>query len=111
MTGFPKSSMSKPGRAILIPKQLRLDWIDLMALDASLSHVALRVAAVIAYHLNKHTGKAFLTQEPIAQIRSRIDHLSSHSLFAPPNVLLHLAMARWHFIPEPAFLVAHRPSE
>jgi biotin operon repressor len=68
MTGFPKSSMSKPGTAILIPKQLRLDWIDLMALDASLSHVALRVAAVIAYHLNKHTGKAFLTQELIAKI-------------------------------------------
>jgi biotin operon repressor len=67
-SGFPKSSPPKPGMAILIPKQLRLEWIDLMALDASLSHVALRVAAVIAYHLNKHTGKAFLTQELIAQI-------------------------------------------
>jgi biotin operon repressor len=66
--GFPKSNPPKPGMAILIPKQLRLEWIDLMALDASLSHVALRVATVIAYHLNKHTGKAFLTQETIAQI-------------------------------------------
>lgn len=67
-SGLRKWSPPKPGMAILIPKQLRLEWIDLMALDASLSHVAFRVVAVIAHHLNKNTGKAFLTQELIAQI-------------------------------------------
>ncbi len=63
---------------VLIPKQLRLDWIDVMALDALLSHVAVRVAIVIAYHLNKHTGKAFLTQELIAQIL----RISERTVFA-----------------------------
>ena len=53
---------------VLIPKQLRMDWIDIMALDPSLSHVVVRVAMVIAYHLNKYSGKAFLTQELIAEI-------------------------------------------
>jgi DNA-binding MarR family transcriptional regulator len=68
----------KPGMDILIPKQLRLEWIDVMALDASLSHVAFRVAAVIAHHLNKHTGRAFLTQELIAQILG----ISERTVFA-----------------------------
>jgi hypothetical protein len=68
MSSFPKSNAPNTGMTILIPKQLRLEWIDLMALDGSLSHVAFRVAAVIAHHLNKHTGKAFLTQELIARI-------------------------------------------
>src|SRR5258708_18869095 len=71
-----RASPPKPGMAVLIPKQLCLEWIDLMALDASLSHVAFRVAAVIAHHLNKHTRKAFLTPEPIDPIRTLNNHLS-----------------------------------
>jgi DNA-binding MarR family transcriptional regulator len=68
MSELPRSQAAKSGMVILIPKQLRMDWIDVMALDQSLSHVTVRVAMVIAFHLNKYSGKAFLTQELIAEI-------------------------------------------
>lgn len=68
MSELLRSQAAKSGMVILIPKQLRMDWIDVMALDQSLSHVTVRVAMVIAFHLNKYSGKAFLTQELIAEI-------------------------------------------
>jgi CRP-like cAMP-binding protein len=68
MSELHRSQAAKSGMVILIPKQLRMDWIDVMALDQSLSHVTVRVAMVIAFHLNKYSGKAFLTQELIAEI-------------------------------------------
>jgi hypothetical protein len=57
-----------PSVIVLIPKQLRLDWLDLMAFDPTLSNCAFRIAAVIGYHFNKHTGRVFLRQNTIAEI-------------------------------------------
>jgi hypothetical protein len=55
-----------PAEVILIPKKLRAEWMDVMALDSALSHVAFRAAGVIGSHFNKVTGKAFLGQTTIA---------------------------------------------
>jgi hypothetical protein len=59
---------TKSGSVILIPKQLRAEWMDVMALDARLSHTAFRVAGVIGSHFNKHSGRTFLTHETIARV-------------------------------------------
>lgn len=56
---------------ILIPKQLRMEWTDLLALDSELSDLALRVAAVIGYHLNRHRGDTYVTQHTIAALTGR----------------------------------------
>jgi biotin operon repressor len=53
---------------ILIPKQLRAEWMDVMALDSAVSHAAFRCAGVIGSHFNRHTGKTFLSQETIARV-------------------------------------------
>jgi hypothetical protein len=56
----------RSAQIILIPKQLRAEWMDVMALDSSLSHVAFRAAGVIGSHFNRHTGKTFLNQQTLA---------------------------------------------
>lgn len=66
----PKTPASKTGTVILIPKQLRAEWMDVMALDARLSHTAFRVAGVVGSHFNKHSGRTFLTHETIARVMS-----------------------------------------
>jgi hypothetical protein len=53
---------------ILIPKQLRMDWTDVLALDSELSHVAFRAACVIGSHFNKHKGDTYVSQETIARV-------------------------------------------
>jgi biotin operon repressor len=53
---------------ILIPKQLRAEWMDVMALDSGVSHAAFRCAGVIGSHFNRHTGKTFLSQETLARV-------------------------------------------
>jgi len=58
----------KSGQVIVIPKQLRAEWMDVMALDSSLSHVAFRAAGIIGSHFNRHTGKTFLTLETLARV-------------------------------------------
>jgi hypothetical protein len=58
----------RSAQIILIPKQLRAEWMDVMALDSSLSHVAFRAAGVIGSHFNRHTGKTFLNQETLANV-------------------------------------------
>jgi hypothetical protein len=52
----------------LIPKQMRVDWIDLMAIDSELSHTAFRVACVIAKHFNSATGLTFIGYQGIAKV-------------------------------------------
>jgi hypothetical protein len=56
----------RSAQIILIPKQLRAEWMDVMALDSSLSHVAFRAAGVIGSHFNRHTGETFLTLKTLA---------------------------------------------
>lgn len=55
------------GSKVLISKQLRTEWMDVMALDSSLSHVAFRCACVLGSHFNRHSGQAFLTLETLAR--------------------------------------------
>jgi AraC-like DNA-binding protein len=66
----PQAVMGKTGSVILIPKQLRAEWMDAMALDARLSNTAFRVAGIIGSHFNRHTGQTFLTVETIARVLS-----------------------------------------
>ena len=61
-------SSKKAGQVIVIPKQLRAEWMDVMALDSSLSHVAFRAAGVVGSHFNRHTGKTFLSLETLALV-------------------------------------------
>ncbi|WP_168202821.1 MULTISPECIES: DnaA N-terminal domain-containing protein [unclassified Tardiphaga] len=53
---------------ILIPKHLRMDWMDVMALDATLSPMAFKVAGVIGTHFGNKSGLAFISQEMIARV-------------------------------------------
>jgi Helix-turn-helix domain/DnaA N-terminal domain len=57
---------------ILIPKQLRMDWVDVMALDPRLSDAAFRVACIIGTHFGNKSGLAYLGQETLASV----SHLS-----------------------------------
>jgi hypothetical protein len=77
------SSLSPARRAnmdvlVVIRKQLRLDWIDVMACDPAISPVEFRIAAIVGSHVNKHTGYAFLTQVRIAKLSGR----SERTIFA-----------------------------
>lgn len=56
------------GEVVLIPKHLRMDWTDTLALDPELSHLAFRVAAVIGSHFNRHRGDTFVSQETLARV-------------------------------------------
>jgi hypothetical protein len=48
----------KPSVVILLPKQLRAEWVDVMALDKTLGDNAFRVACVIGSYFNKYRGDA-----------------------------------------------------
>jgi len=58
----------KTAQVILIPKELRAEWMDVIALDPSVSHVEFRAAGIIGSHFNRHTGNAFLTLERLARL-------------------------------------------
>lgn len=53
---------------ILLPKKLRAEWMDVMALDPELSPLVFRVACVVGKHLNHTTGDTFIAQETIARV-------------------------------------------
>jgi hypothetical protein len=65
MTGDAPTSSGKP---VLIPKHLRMEWMDALALDPELSPVAYKVAAVIGVHLNSEKGDTFVKQARIADL-------------------------------------------
>ena len=61
--------MTAPRRdVILLPKKLRAEWMDAMALDTELSNAAFRTGCVIGHHFNRHCGEVFIKQETIARI-------------------------------------------
>lgn len=66
-TAQPGRPRAAGGEVILIPKQLRVEWVDVMALDVRLGLVALKVALVIGSHFNRHTGDTYVSQETIAE--------------------------------------------
>jgi hypothetical protein len=53
---------------ILITKKVRMEWIDLMALDPELSPKAFKVAGVIGTHFNNYSGDTYVSQERIARV-------------------------------------------
>lgn len=52
---------------VLIPKPLRMDWVDDMALDTELSPTAFRVACVIGTFFNSRSGDTFVSCETVAE--------------------------------------------
>ncbi len=72
MTAVPEQSAAASpkasGQVILIPKQLRMEWMDVLALDPDLSPTAYKVAGVLGYHFNRHRGDTFIKQETIARL-------------------------------------------
>ncbi|MBI5260881.1 MAG: hypothetical protein HY852_03565 [Bradyrhizobium sp.] len=64
-----KSKMADRGAdVILIPKQLRMDWVDVMALDSRLSPVGLRIACVIGTHFGNKSGLTYISRETVARV-------------------------------------------
>jgi hypothetical protein len=53
---------------ILIPKQLRAEWMDVMALDGMLSNFAFRLACVVGTYINNYSGSTFISQETVAAV-------------------------------------------
>ena len=53
---------------VLLPKRLRMEWTDALALDRELSHVAFRVACVIGQHFNRRSGITYLSQATISRL-------------------------------------------
>jgi hypothetical protein len=73
MSGSSTTWRAKSEKLVLIPKQLRLDWVDVMACDPLLGPVDYRTASIIGCHVNKHTGYAYLTQVLIAKLSGRCE--------------------------------------
>lgn len=48
------------GTVILIHKQLRMDWVDAMALDRDLPDCAFRVACIIGTHFGNKSGLTYV---------------------------------------------------
>lgn len=53
---------------VVLPKSLRMEWTDALALDPRLSPTAFRVGAVIGFHLNWRRCDTFVKQETIARL-------------------------------------------
>ena len=56
----------KSAEVILIPKQLRAEWMDAMAMDPKLSPRAFKVAGIIGSHFNRRSGETFIARDKIA---------------------------------------------
>jgi hypothetical protein len=56
---------------VLLPKQLRAEWGDALAVDLHLSDSAYRVAGVISSHFNRHHGYTTISQDTIARMTKK----------------------------------------
>lgn len=56
----------RSAEVILIPKQLRMEWTDAMAVDSTLPALAFRVGCVIGVYFNRHRGDTYVRQDTIA---------------------------------------------
>jgi hypothetical protein len=56
------------GQVILIPKSLRMEWTDALALDPQVGNMPFRVACVISSHFNHRSGETFVSQITVARI-------------------------------------------
>lgn len=70
--GPSQAAQSAPARQdaeiIVLPARLRLAWIDAVALDLGLGHLAFHIAAVIGTHFNKNSGTGYPSKETIGQL-------------------------------------------
>jgi hypothetical protein len=55
-------------KIILIPKQLRMDWMDAMATDKRVSATAFKVAGLIGTHFGNKSGMTYVSRETLADI-------------------------------------------
>jgi hypothetical protein len=65
------SSSEQPvhtAEVILIPKRLRMDWIDLAALDKELPPASFKIGAVIGTHFDNKSGLTYVSQETLAKV-------------------------------------------
>jgi hypothetical protein len=53
---------------ILIPKQLRMDWTDLLALDQRITDATFRIACVISTHFGNKSGLTYVSKKKLAEI-------------------------------------------
>lgn len=66
LVGAATVEAKRSAEVILIPKQLRMEWTDVIMLDPALPPLAKVVAGVIGAHLNRHRGDTYLRQDTIA---------------------------------------------
>lgn len=64
----PTNPGPKSSSVILITKQLRMDWMDVMALDKRLSATAFRVAGVIGTHFGNKSGMTYVSRQTLARV-------------------------------------------
>ena len=69
---MPPRRLRPPARAgaeiILIPKHLRMDWMDVMVLDVDLAGASLKVAGAIGTHFGNKSGMTYISQKKIAKV-------------------------------------------
>jgi DNA-binding PadR family transcriptional regulator len=53
---------------ILITKQLRMDWVDVMATDRALPPASLKVACAIGTHFDNKSGMTYVSQETLHKV-------------------------------------------
>jgi biotin operon repressor len=58
----------RSAEVVLIPKKLRTEWMDVLALDTELTHTAFRVACVIGQHFNNYRGSTYIKQSTVARV-------------------------------------------
>lgn len=53
---------------VLIPKHLRMDWMDAMVTDVDLAPVSLKVAGAIGTHFGNKSGMTYVSQKKVAKV-------------------------------------------
>jgi biotin operon repressor len=58
----------KSAEVILLPKQLRMEWTDVIMLDRRLTFAQKVVAGALGYFLNRHRGDTFVSPDTLAAL-------------------------------------------
>ncbi|MGM4886343.1 DnaA N-terminal domain-containing protein [Tardiphaga sp. 11_C7_N12_6] len=64
---------TKTASVILIPKHLRMDWMDVMVLDVDLAPASLKVAGAIGTHFDNKSGMTYVSQKTLARVTGLSD--------------------------------------
>jgi hypothetical protein len=68
MSDVSDSAQKTAASRVLIPRHLRMAWIDVMALDKAVSPMDQKIASIIGAHLNSETGEAKPGQPRLAEL-------------------------------------------